>query len=183
MGNSFQDQLLKAGLVNKQQLNEAKNSKHKTKKKIQNKKNASANQAGAQQLSSHKANALSDQQRAKDREANQNLQAERQKKGLASEIKQLIEKSRLQIEDADVSYKFTDGGKIRQLYVTVKIQQDLASDKLRIVQYQKSYAIIPNVVFAKICERDKEYPVIKNSSNEIEDERYADYQVPDDLIW
>ncbi|MFV2057833.1 MAG: DUF2058 domain-containing protein [Thiohalomonadales bacterium] len=175
MGNSFQDQLFRAGLVNKQQLNQSKNSKHKQKKKQQNKKNN-----GAQSTDSHPP---ADVQRIEDLESNRILQAEREKKALASEIKQLIEQNCLNLEDSDLPYKFPDQGKIRQLYVTTRVREGLANDTLQIVRIQQNYAVVSSAVILKILQRDVDYPVIKNSPEQVEDENYADYTVPDDLIW
>jgi uncharacterized protein YaiL (DUF2058 family) len=177
MGKSFQDQLLKSGLVNKQQLNESKSGKHK-KKKHKKPKNSPAEDQQKHALTEQQL-----QQRAKDLELNLRVQAQRAKKALDSEIKQLISANMVTCEDGDIVYKFSEQGKIRQIYVSTKVQNDLAADRLQIVVYQNSYAVIPTLIATTILERNPDYAVIKNMRSEPEDENYADYQVPDDLIW
>lgn len=174
MAKSFQDQLLKSGLVNKQQLNESKSNKHKSKKL--KKKSASTQQDNK---------SLNEQQRkqAQDKQLNQQLQAKRLKKALGGEIKQLIDANKINCEDGDIVYKFVDQGTIKQIYVSRQVQKDLAAEKLQVVRYENSYVVIGIATVATILQRDPNYTVIKNESHESDDDSYAGYDVPDDLIW
>ncbi|THB71929.1 MAG: DUF2058 domain-containing protein, partial [Gammaproteobacteria bacterium] len=84
------------------------------------------------------------------------------------------------------AYSFTDGTKIKQVYVSAKIQQHLSSGLLVIAKFGEGYELIPAKVAEKIEQRDAEV-IIKTaddtSSTVDENDPYADYQIPDDLMW
>jgi len=163
--------------VNKQQLNESKNNKHKRKKQ---KSESTQQQNLSQSAQQHKQTA--------DKQLNQQLQDKRQKKALLVEIKQLIDVNKINCEDGDIAYRFSVEGTVKQIYVSSQVQKDLAADKLRVVKYQNTYAVISGAVATKILQRDSSYDVItynlsSKDSSETEDDSYVGYDVPDDLIW
>ena len=91
--------------------------------------------------------------------------------------------------EGDLAYNFTAGTKIKKVYVNEDIQDRLSRGKLAITspnQDNKTFAIIPLGVAEKIRQRDQEcfIYIAENASKEIEeDDPYADYQIPDDLMW
>ena len=176
MANSFGDQLLKAGLVNKDQLNKAKKSKHRQKK--QNKVDA-VNEAAesARQLAAEKA--------ARDRELNRLQKEAAEHKAIQAQIRQLVEMNRLPRDDGETGYNFQDGTAIKKLYVTEEVHDKLGRGLLAIVRFDDGYEVIPSVVAEKIKLRDASC-VVSNAATRLEegdDDPYADYKVPDDLMW
>ncbi len=176
MANSFGDQLLKAGLVNRDQLNKAKKSKHKQKK--QNKTEA-VNEAAASARQAAK------EKVARDRELNQQQKAAAERKAIQAQIRQLVELNRIPRADGEAGYNFQDGTAIKKIFVTEAVHDKLARGLLAIVRFDDGYEVIPSVVAEKIKLRD-ESCVVSNAENraeEGEDDPYADYKVPDDLMW
>ncbi len=176
MANSFGDQLLKAGLVNKDQLNKAKKSKHRQKK--QNKTEVvSQATASARQAAAEKA--------ARDRELNQQQKAAAERKAIQAQIRQLVELNRLPRDEGETGYNFQDGTAIKKIFVPEAMHDKLARGLLAIVRFDDGYEVIPAVVAEKIRQRDEACVVTSAASQEEagDDDPYADYKVPDDLMW
>ncbi len=179
MANSFGDQLLKAGLVNKNQLHKAKKNKHRQKK--------------AQQAADPAALAASDAARraaaekaARDRELNQQHKAKQARRALQAQVHQLVTLNRIEREDGDIGYNFQDGSAIRKLFVTPEIHQRLTDGRLAIARLDGDYALIPAAVADKIRQRDADCIVSQSAAEAAtpeEDDPYAQYRVPDDLMW
>ncbi|MEE9492178.1 MAG: DUF2058 domain-containing protein [Gammaproteobacteria bacterium] len=180
MANLFGDQLLKAGLVKKDQLNKAKKSKHKQRKQAgrQSPGTDSDVSTAAQQAAIDKA--------ARDTELNRQKKAVADRKAIQAQIRQLIEMNRLALaEDNDVGYHFQDGSTVRKLFVSQEIQSKLQSGLLAIARFDAGYEVIPTIVAEKIKLRDETCIVAIEASQVESDEEdpYRDYQVPDDLMW
>ena len=178
MANSFGDQLLKAGLVKRDQLNKAKKSKHKQRKQ-ESKKVAAVNETAvaAQKVAAEKA--------ARDSELNRQKKEADDHKAIQAQIRQLVELNRLPKDDGDVGYNFQDGSAIKKLFVSEEVHNKLQRGFLTVVRYDAGYEVIPSVVAEKIKLRDaasiiNSTPVLLEDG---EDDPYADYKVPDDLMW
>ena len=179
MGNNLQDQLVRAGLADRKQAKKAQVGKkfNKGKKKdLQNPQPSESTQA-AQQAMAQKA--------ARDRELNRQREAEAQRKAVAAQIQQLIEQNRLPRDEAEVAYQFEDGGKIHKIYVTPTMHKQLGDDRLSIVKLKDRYELVPAEIAEKILARDPRCVVTRNTTEPevAEDDPYADYKVPDDLMW
>jgi hypothetical protein len=179
MANSFGDQFLKAGLVSKDKLNKAKKSKHRQ-KKAENKKNSEiVNEAAesARRAAAEKA--------SRDRELNQQQKESAERKAVQAQIRQLVEMNRLPKDEGEVGYNFQDGNAIKKLFVSQEIHDKLGRGLLAIVRFDAGYEVIPSVVAEKIMLRDESCIVSQAATppeNE-DDDPYADYKVPDDLMW
>jgi len=179
MANSLGDQFLKAGLVSKDQLNKAKKSKNKKQhQKIKQKTEvvdeaaAAARQAAAEKAS-------------RDRELNRRQREEIERKAVQAQVRQLVEANRLPPDDGEVGYNFQDGTAIRKIFVSADVRDKLARGLLAIARLDGHYAVIPSVVAEKIMLRDATC-IVSNATNQAEngqDDAYADYKVPDDLMW
>ena len=189
MANAFQDQLLKAGLVSKHKVNKANKSKHKQAKQQPKNKTTEADEL-KQQV---KQAALEKAQR--DRELNRQKVEENNKKAIAAQIRQLVEMNRIALgdqgdeaDDSDSVYNFEDNNKIKQVYVTDQLRQQIVNGRLAIVRLNDKYEIVPKGVADKIMQRDASFVVVCNEKatgveSADEDDEYADYKVPDDLMW
>ena len=180
MSKSLQDQLLKAGLVGKKQANNIKKEQHKKKKSKQKSKEASVDETkvSAQQAIQEKAE--------RDRQLNLERKAEADKKALVAQIKQLIEINKIAKGEGEVGYNFTDNNKIKKIYVTEQIQSDISRGRLAIVKLNDNYELVPKAIAEKIQARDESFVLlcVENAQQEVdEDDPYADYQIPDDLMW
>lgn len=181
---SLQDQLLKAGLVDAKKAKQADKAKRKQKKVARKTKEELVDETKvqAQQARAEKAE--------RDRQLNQKRNEEAEQKAIAAQIKQLIELNRLDKNQGDIAYNFTDNKKIKKIYVSGALQDQLMKGLLAIVKLDVAgtiqYEIVPAVVAEKIALRDENCVVLVNEkSTETleEDDPYADYQIPDDLMW
>lgn len=109
-----------------------------------------------------------------------------------AQIKQLIEMNRIVCPKGEIGYNFTDNNLIKKVYVDKLIQSQLMSGRLAIARLsadngpESEYAIIPTIVANKIMQRDESYIVLSSVvTPEAQDEEdpYADFIVPDDLMW
>ncbi|WP_353569929.1 DUF2058 domain-containing protein [Candidatus Albibeggiatoa sp. nov. BB20] len=180
MSSSLQDQLLKAGLVDKAKAKDVKKTKQKqSKQKFKQKKQVD----DEIKLTSQRAHL---EKVEKDRELNRQKSEQAKQKEIHSQIKQLITLNMITAREADIAYNFTDGSIVQKLYVTSETQKQLIKGKLVIVKLEEHYHIIPTIVADKIAMRDDSYLVHQAAAENTEadaDDPYADYQVPDDLMW
>ncbi|MEN8206823.1 MAG: DUF2058 domain-containing protein [Pseudomonadota bacterium] len=176
---SLQDQLLKAGLIDKKQAHKIKKNKHKQVKQQQKNKIETADETklAMQQAQTEKV--------ARDRQLNQQRKAEAERKAVAAQIRQLVEMNRQPGDEGDIDYSFTDGTLVKRMAVTGTQLKQLANGRLCIIKLDQRYELIPTLVAEKIQLRDKSTQILSNRSTEApdEDDPYADYQVPDDLMW
>ena len=179
MANAFGDQFLKAGLVSKSQLDKAKKSKNKQQKQSQKQKIEVIDEAAvaARQAAADKA--------ARDRELNRRQKEEAGRRAIQAQVRQLVVLNRLPRDDGEVGYHFQDGTAIRKIFVTQDIHDKLVRGLLAIARLDDGYEVLPSVVAEKIMLRDDSCIVSNEPTRQEqgEDDPYADYKVPDDLMW
>ncbi|NLQ19151.1 DUF2058 domain-containing protein [Marinomonas sp. M1K-6] len=177
---SLQEQLLGVGLVDKKKVKKLKAETLQNKQKIKKGKMAATDESGRQEVLK--------QQRLEKAEKDRALNLERQKlaeqKAIQGQIRQMIEQNRIRKEDGDIAYHFTDAKKVKKLYIRQSMHDDLSRGRLAIVKLDQQYELVPEPVAIKINERDPSYVLVCNNRVEsIEDDPYADFQIPDDLMW
>lgn len=176
MSNALKDQLLKAGLADAKKLKAIKKDKHK--QKVQAGKKTVVNEASV--LAEQKRQ----QQVERDRQLNQEKQVLLQQKAIAAQVKQLIATHTINAK-GEVAYNFTDGTLIKRLYVNAKLHDELSRGLVAIAKQDDNYALVPAAVAEKISQRQPESIVLLNIKQQQpeEDDPYAEFQVPDDLMW
>lgn len=178
MGNSLQDQLLKAGLVDAKQARKAKAGQGKRRKG----RTRGETVTGAAAAAAERARA---EKTARDRALNAERMAAAERAARTAQVRQLVEQSRVPRDDADQPYHFVDGGKVRTLQVTDALRRQLAAGGLEIVRLDGRYHLVPAAVAEKIAARDADC-VVRRPEPDLQpapDDPYADYPVPDDLTW
>ena len=179
MANAFGDQFHKAGLVSKAQLDTAKKSRTKQQKQKQKQKIEVVDEAAvaARQAAADKV--------ARDRELNRRQKEAAERRAIQAQVRQLVELNRLPRDDGEVGYNFQDGTAIRKVFVTQEIHEKLGRGLLAIARFDDGYEVIPSVVAEKIMLREPSCIVSNEPTQQEhgEDDPYADYQVPDDLMW
>lgn len=175
---TLQEQMLKAGLVSSKKV--AKVQRTAKKSRVQ------AREAREAVEENKKAQIERDK-----------LLSEQQKQAVLSkeykaQVKQLIEMNRVMPGRGDISFNFTDGSIIKKITVDKLTQTQLINGRLAIARLatqsngDSEYAIIPAVVAEKITQRDASSIVLHSAlSQEVQDEDdpYADFKIPDDLMW
>ena len=175
---SLQDQLLKAGLVDNKKAGKIKKAKYRQAQQKQKNKIETVDEAklAAQQTQAGKVE--------RDRQLNRQRKRETERRAIAAQVRQLIEMNR-QPGDGDIGYSFSDGALIKRIYVSETQLKQLGNGHLCIIKQDEHYEIIPTLVAHKIQQRDDATQILGNKPTEIpdEDDPYADFQVPDDLMW
>jgi uncharacterized protein YaiL (DUF2058 family) len=176
---SLQDQLLKAGLIDQKKAKKIEKTRHQQVKAKQKNKIETVDEAkvAAQQGLIDKVE--------RDRQLNQQRKDEAERKAAIAQIHQLIEMNRQQMNHGDIAYSFTDGTVVKRIHVTTSQQKQLSNGRLCIIKFAEQYELLPSLVAEKILQRDASTPVLSNQPTETpdEDDPYADFQVPDDLMW
>lgn len=182
MGSSFQDQLLKLGLVDKKQVDKTKKNQHKQRARKGGKKKPPPLDENA---------LLAEQALAKKKERARQLNLEREeklrKREEAARIKQMIETNCLPKDEKGVAYRFVDQKKVFRIYIGQDLVDRLSRGSAGIVRLADQYEVCPADVVQKIKELDSgvvvmlNEPVGKNEAGE--EDPYAGYEVPDDLVW
>lgn len=176
---SLQDQLLKAGVVDQKKVKQIKKEQHKqAKQQPKGKPLVDENKESARQALEERS--------ARDREINRLNQAEVERKALRAQIIQLVNLNRIDRGQGDVAYNFTDENKIKKINVSEKLHYQLGAGMVAIVRLDSGYELVPAGVADKIRQRDDSVVIVHNTRTvtEIEeDDPYADFQIPDDLMW
>jgi len=176
---SLQEQLLKAGLVDKNKVKKVNQDKSRQKKVERRTGEQTVNEARLAALETQRKNA----ERARELNA-QRDDAARQKAAMA-QIAQMVEKNRQSKGGGDIAYNFTHGTRIERIYVSAAVQAHLVAGRLSLVCQGGVTELVPRVIADKIAERDASLVVrVSEPSTEIDaDDPYAAYQIPDDLTW
>lgn len=179
MATSLQDQLLKAGLVDQKKVKQANKDKRKNAKQQRHSKTAVVDDSkqAAQQALKDKA--------ARDREQNAKRNQEAERKAIIAQIKQLIELNRITREGGETAYNFVDNKKVKKIYVTDVLHGQLSRGQLAVVTLNGQYELVPAPVAQKIADRDVSFVISLHDASQHDDEEdeYADYKIPDDLMW
>ena len=74
---------------------------------------------------------------------------------------------------------------VKKLYVSSKLHDELSRGLVAIARLAEQYILIPAQVAEKVMQRDAASIVLLNTKQQQpdEDDPYADYQIPDDLMW
>lgn len=181
MGNSLQDQLLQAGLVDEKQLNKARKQKHKQ---------ARSQKPGKKKAAKARTQPAADPQQAekaaRDRELNQQRDEVRRQRAVNAEVRQLVSRHRhprAESED-DKPFHFDNKGKVKRIYVSAETHRMITEGRLVIVNDNGIFELVPPDIAEKIRERNPSLVIdLPEESTPDADDPYAGYEVPDDLMW
>lgn len=176
---SLQDQFLKAGLVDK---NKAKQANHEKTKQKKVERRTGTQSVDEVRLAAQETARLKAEQA---REANAQRDAAATHKAILAQITQMVQKNRQSKGNGDIAYNFTHNNKIERIHVSAAVQAHLIAGRLVIVRQGDATELVPRVIADKIAERDAALVVRVNKSSAVveEDDPYAAFQIPDDLMW
>ena len=175
---TLQEQLLKAGLVSSKKMDKVQRTAKKSRVQAREAREAVEENKKAQL--------------ERDKQLSEQQKQAALSKEYKAQVKQLIEMNRVDISKGDIGFNFTDGNLIKKIFVDKTTQAQLISGRLAIARLlvessgESQYAIIPASVADKIAQRDANSIVLNSAlSQEEQDEEdpYADFKVPDDLMW
>lgn len=192
---SLQDQLLKAGMIDKKKAKQVAKEKRKQAKQLPK----------GQKLESESKKLAEKARREKAEKSiaeNNKLKQQAEEKAIVAQIKQLAKRNQIDRSKGDIAYQFTDGTKIKKIHISGSQQEQLVRGLIAIVKIEAQYLLVPAAVADKISQRDNAYVIVrhvadkknnkktdncvsaKGSSETLSDEEfYAQYEVPDDLMW
>lgn len=136
--SSLSDQLLKAGLVTKEQVKKAAEKPKKThsKKRLTNNKDTNKQKPQKKREQSDLAQFYNERSKADNKEkqeaARKKQEAAKLKKEINAKVNKLITENLLNDESAEIRYNFVVGTTIKYIFVTAQQQQDLSDRKLAI---------------------------------------------------
>lgn len=190
MSNSLRDQLLKQGLVSKEQAKQAEKQaklKEHQGQKTQSKKQKANKAIVDKESISYLAAKAREEEIARAKELNRQKEIERENKALWSQVRDIIDCQHVNDPDAEGAYYFLEDKWVRKIEVTLKQRQLLACGELAITSIEEKYYLVPAAVAEKVQTRVPEVVVCFHQSTEKyiseQDEAYAAYPIPDDLIW
>ncbi|WP_180168546.1 DUF2058 domain-containing protein [Acinetobacter sp. YH01003] len=174
--NALQAQLLKSGLVdNKKAKKLSKQTLHEQRTGESKDAEVKAKIAQVQQ-----------EKLAKDQAIEQEKKAALQEKELKAAIMQMIQQHKIRDTDGEVAYQFLDG-KIKKVYINQQIYNALVAGSLVIAKENDSYAFLPKALAERINSKMEGFIIVnnaeKNEATTDEEDPYAAYVIPDDLMW
>ena len=180
MAKSLQDQLLQAGLISNHQAKKVKSDKRKQIQRQRKNKveNVDENKINAQKNLSEKVE--------RDLLLNKQKAEQAEQKAIAAQIRQLVEMNRQAQDEEGLPYHFEDLGHVKTLYLSKVIRDQIVNGRLAIVKLDKRYEVVATEIAEKISQRDNNCIILQNTAqqdNSAKDDPYADFQVPDDLMW
>ena len=180
--NPLQEQLLKAGLVKKSKVAAVAREQDKA-------RHAKGAPAG------NEAQRDAERARAEKAEKDRALEAGRKAQARVAEMlaqaRQIIQDKKVP-RSGDSEYRFTADGAIRSLLVNDDLRKKLSAGTLVIARLGERYELLPRAAAEKVRERDASLIVLDHgqpgevapaSDNAEDDAYYAQFQVPDDLVW
>ena len=187
--SSLQEQLLKAGLVDKSKLQQA--NKEKQKRSNQARKSAGKSAAGKFDPKKAAAEKRHAERVARDRALNEKTKQAIEQKAIAAQVKQLIETNKVDRSKGEIPYGFVYRNKVKKMYLGETEKNALAAGRLAIVTLViqnegRRFELVPMEVAHKIAEREPETVIELNLQDESAgdaDDPYAEFKIPDDLTW
>ncbi len=187
--SSLQEQLLKAGLVDEKKAKQAEREKQKRSKQARK----SSGKSGGGKADPLKAavNKRKAEQAERDRKLAEQRKQAREQKEIAAQVKQLIETNKVDRSQGEIPYSFVYRNKVKKIYIgetekNLLIEGRLVIATMVINNVGRRFELVPKDVAEKIRQRDADSVIElddKEKTDPAADDPYADYQVPDDLIW
>lgn len=175
---TLQEQMLKAGLVTSKKMAKVQRTAKKSRVQTREAREAVAENKKAQL--------------ERDKQLSEQQKQAALSKEYKAQVKQLIEMNRITLSRGNIDFNFTDNNLIKKVVVDKATQAQLINGRLAIARLMADnkdecdYAIIPASVADKIAQRDASSIVLNSALSQEaqdEDDPYADFKVPDDLMW
>jgi len=179
---SLQEQLMNSGLIDKQKAKQAQTEKRRKAK--QKKKKGSVVVSDLQKAVQEKA----ERQKQQDLERNKQTQEELAKRAAHGKLIQMIAQHCEKDYQGELDYHFTYENKVKRIAVTTEIQQGLIKGLFAICVLNDAFYLINKEAAEKLREIDESVLVAlhdqtNNEPASDEDDPYAEFAIPDDLMW
>tara|TARA_R110001583_G_scaffold3468_9_gene22153 strand:+ start:8997 stop:9548 length:552 start_codon:yes stop_codon:yes gene_type:complete len=181
---SLQDQLLKAGLTTKQKSRQANADQRKKNK--QKRSGVQHDETLQEQVKRDLAIAKAEKQE-KDNALNEQKKQQLADKEQILRIKQILIHHQIKNTKGDNEYNYTFGSKIKKLSLDSITHKALVNGRLSLCGLDDATYLVTRETAEKLAQLDKNVVLVQNDKvmdeQVDEDDPYADYQIPDDLMW
>jgi len=182
--SSLQEQLLKAGLTTKQKARQANTD---TRKKNKQKRSGVQHGASLQEQVKEDLAKSQAEKLAKDTALNEAKNKELANKEQSLRIKQILDHHQLTGVNGESEYNYTFNNKVKKLSLNTVTHKALVNGRLALCGLNETTYLVTSETAEKIAELDSSIVLVQNDKIETEeadeDDPYADYQIPDDLMW
>lgn len=182
--NALQAQLLKAGLVDEKKLKKTNGQQDHAKRTGE----ATLNDELAQEIEARK---QAEQARQAAIEADKKQQRDAQDH--AQRLGQILKRHGIRKQDGDQPFQFIDEGKIKKLYFSQQMYNQIVNGQLLIAVFQGQHYFLPYPLYERVHTLWPDAIIVNNRkasdaqenapATEVEDDPYAAYVIPDDLMW
>lgn len=181
---SLQDQLLKAGLSTKQKARQANSAQRKKNKQ---KRSGVAIEKTLQEQVKQDLEKVKKDKLAKDIALNEEKKQQLAEKENVLRIQQILQHHQIQNAKGESEYNYTFNNKIKKLLVNAVTHRALVNGRLAVCGLADTSYLVTAETAEKVASLDAKVILVQNDKVESEvieaDDPYADYQIPDDLIW
>lgn len=185
MAGSLKDQLMNVGLVDQKKAKKADAEKKKKNKQASKARKSGQKVTDEKALKQQELEQQRKEKQEKDRLLNLKRNEERQNKEIEAQCRQMIAQQQINLpKDAEVSHNFVYDNKVKTMYVTSELQGQLIRGQVAIAVLEEKFYVIPDKFAEKIEQRLPKFVIrVEPEEEPDEDDPYADYKIPDDLMW
>ena len=181
---SLQDQLLKAGLTTKQKARQANTDKKRKQK--QKRSGANVEVSMQEQVKQDLAKQQAEKQ-AKDAKLNNDRKQALADKEHHQRLLQILSHHHLKEIKGDEAYNYTAANKVKTLYLDATTHQAIVNGRLAICGLDEQVFVVTKETADKLKTLQESVVYVCNDRKETheveEDDPYAEFQIPDDLMW
>ena len=172
---SLRDQLLQAGIATKKQHQQVRTQKKRN--------------SASPVIKQKKLEEIKNKQLTRDKSLNKKLEETRAEKALDAQIRQLATTHEIVREEGDIPYRFTHEKNVKTIYFSSAQHKKMLNGQIAIVAFEEDkYFLVPDDIADKILQKKSSVVIVHNkgvaaSETTDADDPYAEYKIPDDLIW
>jgi len=182
--SSLQDQLLKAGLSTKQKARQANSAQRKKNKQ---KRSGVAVEKSLQEQVKQDLEKVKKEKLVKDTALNEEKKQQLADKENVLRIQQILQHHQIKDAKGESEYNYTFNNKIKKLFVNAVTHRALVNGRLALCGLAETSYLVTAETAEKVATLDAKVILVQNDKVESDvvedDDPYADYQIPDDLIW
>jgi len=181
---SLQDQLLKAGLTTKQKSRQANTDKRKKNKQ---QRSGVVHEASLQEQVKKDLTISKQEKLVKDLALNEDKKKQLADKEKHLRILQILQHHQIKNVNGDSEYNYTFSNAIKKLFVNSVTHRALVNGQLALCGLEEVTYIVTAETAGKLATLNESVILVQNdkivTEDVDEDDPYADFQIPDDMVW
>ena len=179
---SLQEQLLKAGLTTKQKARQANTD---TRKQNKQKRSGVAHGASLQEQVKQDLKVSKQEKLARDLALNMDKKQELAEKEQHLRMQQILQSHQIKNVNGESEYNYTFANKIKKLFVDAITHKALVNGRLALCGLDDVTYIVTTETAGKLASLSDSVVLVQNDKviTDDVDDPYADFQIPDDMMW